>query len=111
VQRSSAAAIQGHGVGRAVLDDDDMIASFLFLCVRIFCRVTAASKSPAQPSGLVPGWDWGGAAVARQAAGVFSGPDCLFEVLSGLFSVKVKAWFVISFFLLGLFVKLSPLLE
>jgi hypothetical protein len=94
-----------------MLDDNDMIASFLFLCGRIFCRVTAASKSPAQPSGLVPGWDWGGAAVARQAAGVFYGPDCLFEVLSRVFSVIVKAWSVISFFFLGLFVSLSPPLE
>jgi hypothetical protein len=49
--------------------------------------------------------------MARQAAGVFSGPDCLLEVLLGVFSVKVKAWSVIYFLLLGLFVKLSPLLE
>jgi hypothetical protein len=40
-----------------VLDDNDVIASFLFLCERIFCRVTAASKSLAQPSGFVPGGD------------------------------------------------------
>jgi hypothetical protein len=94
-----------------VLDDNDVIASFLFLCERIFCRVTAASKSLAQPSGFVPGGDWGGAAMAQQAAGVFSGPDCLFEVLSGVFSEKVKARSVISFLLLGLSVKLSPPLE
>jgi hypothetical protein len=35
--------------------DDDVIVSFLFLCERIFYRVAAASKSPAQPSGFVPG--------------------------------------------------------
>jgi hypothetical protein len=49
-----AAAIQGHEVGRSVLDDDKVASSF-FLCVRIFCRVAAATKSPAQPSGFVPG--------------------------------------------------------
>jgi hypothetical protein len=50
-----AAATQGHRVGHTVLDDDDEVASSFFLCERIFCSVTAASKSPAQPSGLVPG--------------------------------------------------------
>jgi hypothetical protein len=48
--------------------DAEMCASF-FLYARIFYRSTVASP-PAQPSGFVPGWDWGGAAVALQAIGV-----------------------------------------
>jgi hypothetical protein len=46
--------------------DAEMCAS-LFLFARIFSRSAVASRSPAQPSGFVPGWDWGGAAAALQA--------------------------------------------
>jgi hypothetical protein len=62
-------------VDHAALDDDDEVASFFFLTVRIFCRAAAETKLPAQPSGFVPGRDWGGAAVFPQAAGVFSRLD------------------------------------
>jgi hypothetical protein len=51
-----AIAIQGQNVGRAVLDDE-MFASFFFLCERIFGTVYAATRSPGQPSGFVPGWE------------------------------------------------------
>jgi hypothetical protein len=54
MRRTHAAAIQGHGVGRAVLNDDDEIANSFFLCARIFCSVAVATKSPAQPSVFIP---------------------------------------------------------
>jgi hypothetical protein len=104
-----AAAIHGQKDGHAVLD-----ASFCaspFLCVRIFGSVSAASKPPAQPSGFVPGWDWGGAAGTLQAAGGTSGSDCVRAVFVRVFVVKVRGHIVISAFLLGLFVKLHPPLE
>jgi hypothetical protein len=97
-------------VDHAVLDDDDEVASFFFLTVRIFCRAAAATKLPVQPSGFVPGRDWGGAAVSPQAADVFSGLDCVCEVLFRVLVVIVRGLCVISFFLLGLPIKLySPL--
>jgi hypothetical protein len=67
-QRYAAAAIRGHKVGHTVLDS--MVgASFVFLCERIFSRVSAATRSPAKPSDFVPGLDWGGTASTLQAAG------------------------------------------
>jgi hypothetical protein len=54
-----AGAIRGHRGVHTVLDAT-ICASF-FLCERIFCRSGAAPKP--QPSGVVPGWDWGGTAV------------------------------------------------
>jgi hypothetical protein len=106
-----AAASHGHRVGHAALDDDIKVASLFFLCVRIFCGVAAASKPPAQPIGFVPGWDWGGAAVSRQAASVSSGLDRVCEVLFRVKCVIVRGHVVFSFFLLGLSVKLYPPLE
>jgi hypothetical protein len=66
-----AVAIQGHRVGHAALDDDDEVSSIFLLRARIFSRAAAATKPPAQPSGCVPGQDWGGAAASLQAVGVF----------------------------------------
>jgi hypothetical protein len=59
-------------------------ASFFVLYVRIFCRISAATRSPAKPSGFVPGLDWGGIASMLQAAGRRQGLDC---VLAFLFSL------------------------
>jgi hypothetical protein len=65
-RHQAAVAICGHKVGRAALDA--MVgASFFVLCVRIFCSSSAASRSPAKPSGFVPGLDWGGAVLSLQA--------------------------------------------
>jgi hypothetical protein len=76
-----ATTILCHKVGRAVFDDDEF-TNFYFLCKRIFYRVAAATRSPAQPSGFVLGWDRGGTVVTRQATGEFSGPDRIREVLT-----------------------------
>jgi hypothetical protein len=46
--------------------DAEMCASF-FLYARIFSRFAVASRPLAQPSGFIPGWDWGGAAASLQA--------------------------------------------
>jgi hypothetical protein len=77
-RRLVAAAIQGQKDGHAVLDASFCASSFL--CVRIFGSVSAASKTPAQPSGFVPGWDWGGAAGMVQATDGTSGSDCVLVV-------------------------------
>jgi hypothetical protein len=50
-----AAAIPGQMGGRAVLGAK--FCASIFLYVRIFSSDGAAVKSPAQPSGFVPGWD------------------------------------------------------
>jgi hypothetical protein len=105
-----AVAIQGLRVCHAALDDDEVASSFL-LCARIFSRVAAATKPPAQPSGCVPGWDWGGAAASLQAAGVFQGPDRVCEVLFRVLVVIVRGLFVFYFYLLGLPVNWYPPLE
>jgi hypothetical protein len=108
--REAAVAICGHKVGRAVLNA--MVgASFFVLCERIFCSNSAASRSPAKPSGFVPGLDWGGAASSLQAAGGRLGLVCVFAVLSRVFVVKVQSHVVIFLFLQGLFVNRHPPLE
>jgi hypothetical protein len=56
----AADAIRGHRDGHAVLDG--AFCASPFLCTRIFYSFGMASKPPAQPSGFIPGWDWGGAA-------------------------------------------------
>jgi hypothetical protein len=54
--RAASVAICGHKVGRVALDA--MVgASFFVLCMRIFCSNSAASRSPAKPSGFIPGLD------------------------------------------------------
>jgi hypothetical protein len=73
--------------------------------------IAVASKSPAQPSGFVPGWDWGGAAVTKQAAGEFSRPDRVCKAICRLQDEKVRGLVVFSYFLGGLLVKLYPPLE
>jgi hypothetical protein len=108
--RAAAIAISGHKVGRAALDA--MVgASFFVLCVRIFCSNSAASRSPTKPSGLVPGLDWGGAALSLQAAGGRLGLVCVLAVLSRVFVVKVQGHVVILLFLQGLSVIRHPPLE
>jgi hypothetical protein len=94
-----------------VLDDDDEVASIFFLSARIFSRAAVATKPPAQPTGCVPGWDWGGSAASLQAAGMFSGPDRVCEVLFRVLVVIVRGPFVFSFYLLGLPINLYPPLE
>jgi hypothetical protein len=66
-RRRPAAAIRGLTEGHTVLVASG--ASFFFLPERIFLSIEAALQPPVQPSGLVPGWDWGGAAQLLQAAG------------------------------------------
>jgi hypothetical protein len=61
--------------GHAVLVASGM--SSFFLPERIFLSIEAAPKPPVQPSGLIPGWDWGGAAQLLQAAGGAQRSDCL----------------------------------
>jgi hypothetical protein len=100
-----AAAIQGQKDGHAVLDASFCASSFL--CVRIFGSVSAASMPPAQPSGFLPGWDWGGAAGMLQAAGGTSGSDCVLVVFVRVFAVKVRGHVVISAFF-GPLCKTSP---
>jgi hypothetical protein len=105
--RAAAVAICGHKVGRAALDA--MVgASFFVLCVRIFGRISAASRSPAKPSGFVPGLDWGSTASTLQAADGRHGLDCMLAVLSRVFVVKARGHVVFSFFLLGLSCKKTP---
>jgi hypothetical protein len=108
-RHQAAVAICGHKVGRAALDA--MVgASFFVLCVRIFCSSSAASRSPAKPSGYILGLDWGDAVSSLQAAGGSFGLDCVLAVRSRVFDVKVQGHVVILFFLLGLFViRHSPL--
>jgi hypothetical protein len=79
--------------------------------VRIFSSDGAATKSPAQPSGFVLGWDWGGAALLLHAAGGVQGLDCLLAIFFRVFSVKIGGLFVIFFYFLGLPVKVHPPLE
>jgi hypothetical protein len=74
-------------------------ASFFVLCERIFCSNSAASRSPAKPSGFVTGLDWGGAASSLQAAGGRLGLDCVLIVLSRVFVVKVQDHVIIFLFL------------
>jgi hypothetical protein len=97
-------------VGRAALNA--MVgASFFVLCMRIFRSNSAASRSPAKPSGFVPNLDWGGAALSLQAAGGRLGLDCVLAVLSRVFVVKVLAFVVIFLFLQGLSIIRHPPLE
>jgi hypothetical protein len=65
-------------------------ASFVFLY-----RVSATTRSPAKPSGFVPGLDWGGAASMLVAAGARHGLDCVLAVLFRVFAVKVQGHVVI----------------
>jgi hypothetical protein len=101
--RWEAVAILGHKSGRATLVA--MVGtSFVFLCVRIFCRIW-------KPSGFVPGLEWGGAASTLQAAGGMLGLDCELVVLFRVFVVKVQGHVVFLVFLLGLSVKKYPPLK
>jgi hypothetical protein len=79
--------------------------------VRIFSSDGAAVKSPAQPSGFVPGWDWGGAALLLQAASGVQGLDCLLAIFFRVFFVKVCGMFVIFLYFLGLSITVHPPLE
>jgi hypothetical protein len=67
-----------------------------FLPARIFRSIKAAPKPPIQPSGLVPGWDWGGAAQLLQAAGGAQGSDCLKASSARVCFVKLRGHVVIS---------------
>jgi hypothetical protein len=95
--------------GHAMLDAKFCASSFLYK--RIFGSGKTAVKSPAQPSGFVPGWEWGGPAPSLQAAGGVLGPDCLFAIFIGVLAVKVRGHVVISFFFLDLHVIVPPPLE
>jgi hypothetical protein len=72
-------------------------ASFFFLLERIFLSSEAAPKPPVQPSGLVPGWDWGGAAQLLQAADGVQGLDCLKAFSARVYYAKSKGYVVIFF--------------
>jgi hypothetical protein len=102
------AANHGHRVGLAALDDDVEVASLFFLCERIFCSVAAATKPPAQPSGLVPGWNWGDAVVTPQAASECFGLDRVCEVLFRVQCVKSRGHVVFFFVSAGPLCKSVP---
>jgi hypothetical protein len=105
-----AVAILGYKSGCAALVA--MVGtSFVFLCVRIFCRIWTTTRSPAKPCGFVPGLEWGDAASTLQAAGGMLGLDCVLVVLFRVFVVKVQDHVVFFVFLLGLSVKRHPPLE
>jgi hypothetical protein len=53
------------------------------MCMGIFGNVGVAFKYPAQPSGFVPGRDWGGAASMLYNVGRFQGLDCIFTIFLG----------------------------
>jgi hypothetical protein len=91
----AAVAIRGHKDGHAVL----AVASCasLFLCSRIFCSFRTASKPPAQPSGFVPGWDWGGVAMVLRAIGGLLA-DCKFAISLRVFVVICRGHVVFSHF-------------
>jgi hypothetical protein len=91
----AADAIRGHKDGHAVLADASCAS--LFLCSRIFCSSRTASKSPAQPSGFVPGWDWGGAAVVLRAIGGLLA-DCKVAISLRVFVVICRGHVVFSRF-------------
>jgi hypothetical protein len=95
--------------GRVVLDVK--FCASVFLCVRIFSSDGAAVKSPAQPSGFVFDWDWGGVALLLQASSRVQGLDCLLAIFFRVFSVKVCGLFVIFFYFLGLPVTIHPPLK
>jgi hypothetical protein len=101
-----AAAIHGQKGGHAVLNAK--ICASLFLLVRIFCSSKVALKPPAQPSGFVPSWDWGGATAPLRADGR-SLLDCLVAIFLRVLSVNSRGHVVISLFVLGLFVIHPPL--
>jgi hypothetical protein len=94
-RRCAVAATRGHKDGRSLLGT--MLSASSFLGVRIFHSFIAASRPPAQPSGLVPGRHWGGAGVNLQAVGGVQGPDCLCAILVRVVSVKVWGHVVFSF--------------
>jgi hypothetical protein len=52
---------------------------------------------PAQPSGFIPGWDWGGTAVILQAVGGVQGSDCLCAIFVRVVSVILWGYVVFSF--------------
>jgi hypothetical protein len=95
--------------GRSVLDAK--FCASVFLYVRIFSSDRAAVKSPAQPSGFVPGGDWGGAAPSLQAAGGAQGLDCVLAIFFRVFFVEVRGQFVIFLYFLGLFLTIHPPLQ
>jgi hypothetical protein len=49
---------------------------------------------PVQPSGFVPGWDWGGATAVWHAIGRKQGSDCLKAIFVRVFVVKAKGHIV-----------------
>jgi hypothetical protein len=95
--------------GLAVLDAKFCMSIFLY--VRIFTSDGAAVKSPAQPSGFFPSWDWGGTVPSLQAADGVQGLDCLLAIFFRVFSIKVSGQFVIFLYFLGLLVTVHPPLE
>jgi hypothetical protein len=70
VQRSLAATIQGHGDGRAVLDDDDMIASLFILCREDLLQSYSGIEVPRPAKWFSPrlglGWRRRGSASRRR---------------------------------------------
>jgi hypothetical protein len=93
-QPRPAAAIHGQMGVHAVLDAK-ICASF-FLVERIFCSGKVTLKPLAQPSGFVPGWDWGGATAPLRAAGG-SKLDCLVAIFPRVLFVIVRGHVVISY--------------
>jgi hypothetical protein len=91
----AADAIRGHRDGHTMLDGAFCVSPFL--CMRIFCSSGTASKPPAQPSGFIPGWDWGGAAAVLRAIGGLQA-DCKNAISLRVFVVICKGLIVFSSF-------------
>jgi hypothetical protein len=66
------------------------ICASFFLHERIFSSGKVALKPPAQPSGFVPGWDWGGAASPLQAARGCEELDCVDAIFLRVLFVNVR---------------------
>jgi hypothetical protein len=90
-RRRSATATRGHRDDRASHDTHDCASSLLL--VRSSSSATTAMKPPIQPSGLVPGWYWGAAAVAQHATlKMVCGCVCLLFIILIRCHVKVIAY-------------------
>jgi hypothetical protein len=86
---------------------DTKICTSFFLLERIFCSGKVALKPLIQPSGFVPGWDWGGTTTPLRATGE-SKLDCVVAIFLRVLFVIIRGHVVISCFLLGLLVIHQP---
>jgi hypothetical protein len=87
-----ATAIYGQEGGLPALDADSC-SSYLFLCVRIYLYLSLCfgmTLMPlAQPSGLVPGWCRGVAALKQFVVGMKLGLDCVFAIFIRVLCARI----------------------